>query len=212
MIYAINNLFPPDPRPTLICHPSSGLELPLQIVEKIMAGTSLIKPTSNFVVFINSPKKFNENSIRTPLFLDTCKSQRLNFMPKTSRLPLSKCTTIGESAQSSVLCPDLSQRQVPTFYDILGVLRGVSDTEIKDAYRNKVKRYHPDLAPPEKVEEYKKKFIEVRMAYTVLKDEKRRAIYDVHIKNSLYSRNWIFEEKTGQWKGRNWETDQCWTS
>lgn len=48
-------------------------------------------------------------------------------------------------------------------YDILGVSRSESDDEIKKAYRQLCKRYHPDLNPGDKSAE--EKFKEVQAAY-----------------------------------------------
>lgn len=120
------------------------------------------------------------------------------------------CASFGGSAPSSVVCAP--QQRTVTFYEVLGVSHESSELELKDAYRRRVKEYHPDHAPPEKVQEYHKKFMEVHRAYNMLKDPKRRSIYDFEIKNSLYAANWRYEKRTGQWRGRNWETDQCWTS
>ncbi|MFO7791872.1 MAG: molecular chaperone DnaJ [Candidatus Saliniplasma sp.] len=63
------------------------------------------------------------------------------------------------------------------YYDILGVDKDASKSEIKKAYRKKAKRYHPDKNPddPDKARE---KFKEVSEAYEVLADEDKRRRYD----------------------------------
>lgn len=48
-------------------------------------------------------------------------------------------------------------------YDILGVSRTASDDDVKKAYRNLCKKYHPDLNPGDKSAE--EKFKEVQAAY-----------------------------------------------
>lgn len=114
------------------------------------------------------------------------------------------------SSQASLVCE--RQQVRVNFYDVLGVALGSSDAELKNAYRRMVKQYHPDHAPPDKAEEYRNKFMEVYRAYNILKDPKRRSIHDFEIKNSLYNRHKNYNGMVGQWRGRNWETDQCWTS
>ncbi len=62
------------------------------------------------------------------------------------------------------------------YYEVLGVDRGVSDDELKKAYRKAAKKYHPDLHPGDK--EAEAKFKEVNEAYEVLSDAEKRARYD----------------------------------
>jgi len=62
------------------------------------------------------------------------------------------------------------------YYDILGVSKGASETEIKKAYRKKALQYHPDKNPGDaKAEEMFKKAAE---AYEVLSDPNKKAKYD----------------------------------
>jgi curved DNA-binding protein len=61
-------------------------------------------------------------------------------------------------------------------YQVLGVSRQATDKEIKKAYRKLATKYHPDKNPGNtKAEE---RFKEVSAAYEVLKDEKKRELYD----------------------------------
>ena len=61
-------------------------------------------------------------------------------------------------------------------YEILGVPRNASQSEIKKAYRELVKQYHPDTHPGDKANE--EKFKKINAAYTVLNDPEKRARYD----------------------------------
>ncbi len=62
------------------------------------------------------------------------------------------------------------------FYDILGISKGASSSEIKKAYRKKAIEYHPDKNPGDvKAEENFKKAAE---AYEVLSDPDKKARYD----------------------------------
>jgi molecular chaperone DnaJ len=62
------------------------------------------------------------------------------------------------------------------YYELLGVERNAGDVDIKQAFRKKAMQYHPDRNPGDKSAEAK--FKEINEAYEVLKDTKKRAIYD----------------------------------
>ena len=62
------------------------------------------------------------------------------------------------------------------YYEVLGVSKGASEDEIKKAYRQSAKKYHPDLHPGDK--ECEEKFKEVNEAYEVLSDPQKKARYD----------------------------------
>ena len=62
------------------------------------------------------------------------------------------------------------------YYDILGVAKGASEDDIKKAYRQKAKQFHPDLNPGDSVAEAK--FKEANEAYEVLSDADKKARYD----------------------------------
>lgn len=62
------------------------------------------------------------------------------------------------------------------YYEVLGVSRNASQEEIKKAYRELAKKYHPDVNPGNK--EAEARFKEASEAYAVLGDEQKRAQYD----------------------------------
>ncbi|KAE9590474.1 putative terminal organelle assembly protein TopJ [Lupinus albus] len=62
------------------------------------------------------------------------------------------------------------------FYDVLGVSKNSSASEIKKAYYGLAKKLHPDTNKNDP--EAEKKFQEVSLAYEVLKDEEKRQQYD----------------------------------
>lgn len=62
------------------------------------------------------------------------------------------------------------------YYKILGVEKTASQDELKKAYRKLAMQYHPDKNAGDK--ESEKKFKEISAAYDVLKDEKKRQMYD----------------------------------
>ncbi|HJK96112.1 MAG TPA: DnaJ C-terminal domain-containing protein [Polyangiaceae bacterium LLY-WYZ-14_1] len=61
------------------------------------------------------------------------------------------------------------------YYSVLGVSRSASPEDIQKAYRKLAREYHPDLNKDPGAEE---RFKEIGQAYDVLKDEKKRALYD----------------------------------
>ena len=62
------------------------------------------------------------------------------------------------------------------YYEVLGVSRSATSSEIKKAYRKLAKKYHPDTNKNNKAAE--EKFKEISVAYEVLSDEKKKALYD----------------------------------
>lgn len=61
------------------------------------------------------------------------------------------------------------------FYEVLGVAKSASDQEIKKAYRQLAKKYHPDVNKDAGADG---KFKEVQEAYEVLSDSTKRSQYD----------------------------------
>ncbi len=62
------------------------------------------------------------------------------------------------------------------FYDILGVDKNADDNDIKKAYRELAKKYHPDLNPDDS--EAEQRFKEATAAYEILSDSEKRSRYD----------------------------------
>jgi len=61
------------------------------------------------------------------------------------------------------------------YYEVLGVSRNASDVEIKRAFRNQARKYHPDVNKDPNAEN---QFKEINEAYEVLSDARKRAAYD----------------------------------
>lgn len=61
------------------------------------------------------------------------------------------------------------------YYEVLGVGRNASADELKSAFRNLARQYHPDVNKSHDAEE---RFKEINEAYGVLSDPEKRAAYD----------------------------------
>lgn len=63
------------------------------------------------------------------------------------------------------------------YYRVLGVSRDADEIELKRAFRELARKYHPDINPSQSAED---RFKEANEAYAVLSDAKLRARYDRH--------------------------------
>lgn len=73
--------------------------------------------------------------------------------------------------------------EIPDLYDILEVARDVTEEDLRKAYRRRALRTHPDKSThldPASAEAQQKtiEFQQIGFAYSVLKDSKRRKLYD----------------------------------
>ncbi|KAI9397716.1 hypothetical protein POPTR_003G070600v4 [Populus trichocarpa] len=73
-------------------------------------------------------------------------------------------------------------------YQVLGLNKECTDTELRSAYKKLALRWHPDRCSAsgnsEFVEEAKKKFQAIQQAYSVLSDTNKRFLYDVGVDDS----------------------------
>lgn len=68
------------------------------------------------------------------------------------------------------------------YYKVLGIKQNASNDEIKDAYRELAKKFHPDKNPTG-IDNFKK----INEAYKVLSDPKKRSQYDMSNMNNNYN-------------------------
>lgn len=69
------------------------------------------------------------------------------------------------------------------YYDVLGINKNASQEDIKKAFRNLSKKYHPDRkarASEEEKKEAESKFKEINEAYSVLSDVEKKNMYDTY--------------------------------
>ena len=76
------------------------------------------------------------------------------------------------------------------YYDVLGVSPDAGADEIKRAYRQLTRRYHPDISGDDRGA----RFLEVSRAYDVLRDPERRHSYDVRLTRGSGRADWLADE------------------
>ncbi|XP_022761861.1 chaperone protein dnaJ 20, chloroplastic-like [Durio zibethinus] len=104
-------------------------------------------------------------------------------------------------------------RKEMSFYELLGIPETGTLPEIKQAYKQLARKYHPDVSPPDRVEEYTEWFIRVQEAYETLSDPRTRALYDkdlalgIHLAFSTRRRYQYDEEleERSEWRNR-WQS------
>ena len=62
------------------------------------------------------------------------------------------------------------------YYEVLGVMRGASDADLKAAYRKLAMQHHPDRNPDDHTAE--DRFKAIASAYDLLSDPEKRARFD----------------------------------
>lgn len=73
----------------------------------------------------------------------------------------------------------VTARSAESAYEVLGIGESeASLSDIKKAYKKMARKYHPDVSPPERVDENTKRFLMVKEAYETLSNPQRRALYD----------------------------------
>ncbi len=75
------------------------------------------------------------------------------------------------------------------YYDVLGVAPGAGADEIRRAYRQLARRYHPDISGDDRGAA----FLEVSRAYEVLRDPARRRSYDANLVTGSRA-DWLGDE------------------
>jgi curved DNA-binding protein len=66
--------------------------------------------------------------------------------------------------------------QFRDYYDVLGLNKNASESDIKSAFRKQARKHHPDVNPGDKAAE--ERFKEINEAYEVLSDPEKRKRYD----------------------------------
>ncbi|GAB2210016.1 hypothetical protein Droror1_Dr00015266 [Drosera rotundifolia] len=141
-----------------------------------------------------------------------------SFVPLTTTTPSRHPTRLVFFQPRAAVSADRPMKPISelSFYELLGIGQTGTLPEIKQAYKQLARKYHPDVSPPGRVEEYTERFIRVQEAYETLSDPRRREMYDRVLRKggmrlAFSSRNMgkydydeVMENKS-EWKNR-WQT------
>ncbi|XP_057868643.1 chaperone protein dnaJ 20, chloroplastic-like [Cryptomeria japonica] len=102
-----------------------------------------------------------------------------------------------------------------TLYDVLCVPQSAELGEVKKAYREKVRIYHPDICPAEEKEKSSKMFLLVQEAYETLSDPMLRVDYDLKLllnpklllsqRRNVKQKNWAEQIESLRMRSRSGE-------
>ncbi|XVF18033.1 hypothetical protein REPUB_Repub10bG0176500 [Reevesia pubescens] len=96
-----------------------------------------------------------------------------------------------------------------SLYEVLGLSVGASNQEIKAAYRRLARICHPDVAAIYRKDSSTDEFMKIHAAYSTLSDPEKRAVYDSKL-IWRHQRPLTSASRFPGYRGRSWETDQCW--
>jgi len=133
----------------------------------------------------------------------------LSFRPTT--IPMTRISFGSSFPKLKATFNDGVVPEERSFYDLLGIPESGSLMDIKRAYKQLARKYHPDVSPPDRVKEYTKRFIQVQEAYETLSDPSRRIMYDrdmargIHLAfnaRKCYNHSDQVSEQKGEWKSQ----------
>lgn len=146
------------------------------------------------------------------LNLESCSFVSLNTPLKNPGISMNKSSSSSVAAMNSSVYAPPAEEETGSFYELLGISESGTLSEIKKAYKQLARKYHPDVSPAERAEEYTQRFILVQEAYETLSDPQSRALYDRDLSRGFHfafsARNRggaAAEEEMGEWKNR-WES------
>ncbi|KAL1557501.1 chaperone protein dnaJ 20, chloroplastic-like [Salvia divinorum] len=140
--------------------------------------------------------QIHSNPIKSP--------KSISFKSRTQARSPSEGPRACSTAQTHGYSPPAQTKE--TLYELLGIAEDASSSSvIKKAYKQMARKYHPDVSPPDRVDEYKKRFIMVHEAYETLSDPRTKALYD----RDLAFRSGF---SSSPYKHKGMEEKECWRS
>ncbi|KAL1557502.1 chaperone protein dnaJ 20, chloroplastic-like [Salvia divinorum] len=129
--------------------------------------------------------------------------QSISFASHVSGSRIAVKSPFGPRRARIEACRAVTAGTAESLYEVLGIGESVSSvSDIKKAYKKMARKYHPDVSPPERVDENTRRFIMVKEAYEILSNPQRRALYD----RNLAAGHHVQEiEENEEWKMR-WQT------
>jgi hypothetical protein len=164
---------------------------------------------------INTPLSF-------PIGQDPLRIGGLIFPTSTTSSPISsnqlspgnRVLRASASFNGRTISASFATEEKRDHYALLGVPCHASCSDMRVAYRRLALKYHPDVMPLHQLETATDLFSEINEAYDTLSDPQKRKAYDDLrlIPNFDTARAAASPSSSsfGHWRGRNWETDQCW--
>ncbi|KAM7501598.1 hypothetical protein LguiB_000502 [Lonicera macranthoides] len=167
--------------------------------------SSILMPTAK-LPFHLSPKPHQSNT----------KSVQVNFPLhhsfntahfKNSRVFITSSGSYRSRTKAATKDQYAVKQNAESFYDLLGIGTNESFSEIKRAYKQLARKYHPDASPADQVEEYTRRFIQVQEAYETLSDPRARALYDRDMSLPVQCNkrwgDWKIQLKELEWRSMN---------
>lgn len=131
---------------------------------------------------------------------------------------LKLCLTSPKNRIHTCICSyswdNHSRKARVNYYKVLDVSHDASTKDVKKAYFEKSKQFHPDL---NKSQEAKKRYNEIREAYEILGDNFKRRQYDHHMKVDTHGKSYsdyefdkaaYWEKQRQEWRKRMSEQNQ----
>ncbi|KAK9280956.1 hypothetical protein L1049_003847 [Liquidambar formosana] len=134
-------------------------------------------------------------------------------LPKPSLFIKTPSVSVRTRPNATINDVCVTESTAESFYDLLGISETGTLSDIKQAYKQLVLKYHPDVSPPDRTEEYTSRFIKVQEAYETLSDPKSRELYDRDLAKGLHlafsaRKRYQYDQGSdewSQWKSR-WQS------